>query len=122
VARRARHGIPLDREHVLRHDEIKASKACPGRIDVPAIISGAREWRAATTAPVAPLPPLVLAPRVLWSDYPAKASGGNGWIVATRVTSDTDWHFVPLAEIVRAFGVGVKARTPISQMKAEPGV
>lgn len=36
-------GVPLDRSHVIRHEEIEASKTCPGRISVEKIIQLARK-------------------------------------------------------------------------------
>lgn len=32
------HGIPLDRRHVIGHREIRADKACPGKIDVDEVV------------------------------------------------------------------------------------
>lgn len=38
-----RWAIPLDRTHIIRHNEIEASKTCPGRISVEKIIQLARK-------------------------------------------------------------------------------
>lgn len=40
-----RHGIPLDRTHIVGHREIYALKSCPGRGDVDRIVRLAREIR-----------------------------------------------------------------------------
>ena len=37
----ARHGIPIDRTHVVGHHEIFAPKTCPGAIDVDALVAEA---------------------------------------------------------------------------------
>lgn len=33
-----RHGIPLDRDHIIGHKEIRASKSCPGTISVDKLV------------------------------------------------------------------------------------
>lgn len=35
--------IPIDRTHIIRHEEIEASKTCPGRISVETIIQQSRK-------------------------------------------------------------------------------
>lgn len=42
----AEHGIPLDRRHVIGHREIRADKACPGRIDVDELVELAADTEA----------------------------------------------------------------------------
>lgn len=32
------HGIPLDREHIIGHREIRSDKTCPGKIDVDEVV------------------------------------------------------------------------------------
>jgi N-acetyl-anhydromuramyl-L-alanine amidase AmpD len=34
----ARHGIPIDREHIIGHHEIRATKRCPGAISVDRLV------------------------------------------------------------------------------------
>lgn len=44
-------GIPLDREHVIAHHEIRASKTCPGKgVDIDALIALAIQKQAANDA------------------------------------------------------------------------
>ena len=44
--------IPLDRDHVIMHREIRASKTCPGSVDMDRLL------REASAAPVQPAPPV----------------------------------------------------------------
>lgn len=37
-----RHGIPIDRAHILRHHEIRAAKTCPDAIDVDLLVAQVR--------------------------------------------------------------------------------
>lgn len=48
-----KHGIVIDRDHVIGHKEIYAAKTCPGKIDVDALV---RELQAAP----APVPPPIM--------------------------------------------------------------
>jgi hypothetical protein len=43
------HGIPLDRAHVLRHDEISAWRADPGTLNVDLLVSDAKEYQEGLT-------------------------------------------------------------------------
>jgi len=43
--------VPLDRDHVIMHREIRASKTCPGSVDMDRLI------REASSAPDSPVPP-----------------------------------------------------------------
>lgn len=96
-----RHGIPLDRKHVIRHHEIFAGKTCPGAVNVDAVLALAR-----TESPTIRPP----APRIVWSEY------SKDWLLVTRYVSDTDWSFVPVSTIKG----GIKASAPLSAMPDAP--
>jgi hypothetical protein len=40
-----KHGVPLDRTHVIAHREIRASKTCPGKLPVDMIVAAAAAGR-----------------------------------------------------------------------------
>jgi N-acetylmuramoyl-L-alanine amidase len=44
-----RHGIPVDRAHILRHHEIRAAKTCPDAIDVDLLVAQVR-WATMASA------------------------------------------------------------------------
>lgn len=99
-----RRGIPINRRHFLRHNEIRADKACPGGIDVDRLVRAI----AAASGVAAPLPSV--APRVVWSDY------FKDWLVVASVRSDTEWEFL-LASDLPQNPARLRAQTPLSQMK-----
>lgn len=42
----ARWGIPVDRQHIIRHSDIRADKSCPGhKVDLERLIAMARQVR-----------------------------------------------------------------------------
>jgi N-acetylmuramoyl-L-alanine amidase len=92
-----RHGIPLDRKHVIRHHEIYAGKTCPGAVNVEKVLVVANG--AAKVTRRAP-------PIIVWSDY------AGDWLLVTRHVSDTDWTYQPVSLI----SGGIKATTPLSHM------
>lgn len=97
-AKTAEHGIPLDREHVLRHQEIKATKTCPGVISVDKTVAMARALGSAG------------APRVgdkRWSPFLGE------YVYVTAYISDTDWEFLPEGELKK---LGRPAQSPFSEM------
>lgn len=75
-----RRGIPLDREHVLGHREIRADKECPGLIDPADVIALAK------TAPNGSGAPQIGERR--WSPYLRE------YIYLTGYVSDLEWKFV----------------------------
>lgn len=98
----ARYEIPLDREHIIGHREIRADKLCPGAIDVDLLLSLAQEK------------PLEGAPKPgerRWSRFYGEA------VVLTKYIRDDDWYFLRESELK---GVGHRAETPWSQMPTEP--
>lgn len=48
-----RHGIPLDREHVVKHSEVKKSTSCCGTLDIDRIVREAQAVRTARTSVIA---------------------------------------------------------------------
>lgn len=97
-----RHRLKLDRYRVIGHHEIFRAKTCPGKIDVSRLLADA--LAGAIGSPY---------PRAVWSDY------FKDYLIVTRYNSDRDWYFVPLASF--SAGGGVKANTPLSEMKMHPG-
>lgn len=95
-----RHGIPLDRRHVLRHQEIRADKTCPGRISVDELL------RIAKPPAVVPRP----GARV-WSGFFGE------YLILTRYVNETEWYFVRESHLRM---IGTPAGTPWSQMPLEP--
>lgn len=105
---RRRPAVQLDRRHIVGHHEVYAKKTCPGAIDVDALVKAvAVGW----TPVVAKLAPTVrpAAPIVVWSDYL------DDWLVVVRVTSDTDWSFLP-AKTLGTEQAPISAAAPLSQM------
>lgn len=102
--------IQIDRRHIIGHHEVYALKSCPGAIDVNRLVTDA----AVAVAPPAPSSSLPRTPgeppRVVWSDY------FGDFLIVTKVTSDTDWEFVPFKKLPR----GTKAQTPLSAMRGRP--
>lgn len=119
-----RRPVPVNRRHIFRHQEVKAAKTCPGVIsvdrlvaDVAALMVGAAPITAApppvtTRAPVADDP--ATRPRVVWSDY------FGGYLVVTRVVSDTEWYFTPLAAITSTLSEK-RSEVALSIMPTGPG-
>lgn len=95
-----RHGIPLDRRHVIGHREIRADKTCPGRLDLDEIL------RLALPPEVVPRPG---ARR--WSRYFGE------YLVLTRFVSDREWFFLPESQLKRQ---GIPATVRWSDMPREP--
>lgn len=92
-----RHGFPLTRKHVIRHNEIFARKTCPGLINVDAVLDLALQEELPLRPP---------APRLVWSN------SAQSWLVVTQYISDTDWRY----HSVKNLPPGIKAITPLSQM------
>lgn len=109
----------VDRDHIIGHHEIKASKSCPGAISVDRIVRDLRALADGGAPDTPDTPPPVLAPRVVWSPYFAKQHGGVGWLVVTRVASNDEWYFVPLVAVVQGLQE-TRAATPLSQMPSGP--
>lgn len=99
-----RHQIPLDRTHVIGHREIRASKPCPGRIDVDEVVRLA-QGEVARFEQGAPRP----GDR-RWSEY----LGEN--IVLTSYTDDRHWKFLRESLIGR---FGATGTVPWSEMPPE---
>lgn len=97
----SRRGIPLNRQHVLRHSEIFAGKSCPGKIDVDKLVS-----QAASEAH--PKSPDQIPPRVVWSNFFGE------YLIAVRVVSDREWYFIRSSDVARL--PVMKAQTPLSEM------
>lgn len=108
-----RHGIPIDRDHILRHHEIRFGKTCPGAIDVELLVAQAK-WAEVTGAPPtalstdAPRPMAVYSPQM------------GDWLVVTRYVNDAEWYYVPLKSIQARYGAGFQATTPLSHMPLRP--
>lgn len=93
-----RHGIPLDRRHVILHREIRADKTCPGQLPVEEIIAGAAALGSGGS-------PVVGERR--WSPFFGE------WVILTSYQSDDDWYFIRESELR---GQGRRARTRWSDM------
>lgn len=85
----ARYSIPIDAKHIIPHRAIRASKTCPGKIDVLELITLAR----GAAAPALSAKSMVGARR--WSEY----LGTN--IVVTRWASDSDWSFLRESDLAQ---------------------
>lgn len=96
----ARYSIPIDAKHIIPHRAIRASKTCPGKIDVLELITLAR----GAAAPALSAKSMVGARR--WSEY----LGTN--IVVTRFSADDDWSFIREADLAR---LGHKATSSFSE-------
>ncbi len=94
-----RRGIPVDREHIFGHREVKASKTCPGKIDVDRIVADL----ALIVVRPADYPRLVYSPQL--GDY----------LVVTKYIDNDTWYFVPVSQITG----GQRAGTPLSAMPTE---
>ena len=90
--------IPLDRRHILRHNEIFADKTCPGAIDVDRLLAVAKAQQITQQR----------EPQVVYSGY------FEDYLIVTKVRSDTDWEFIPFKQLQTL--TGLKAQTPLSQM------
>jgi N-acetyl-anhydromuramyl-L-alanine amidase AmpD len=97
--------ITLDREHILGHHEIRASKTCPGKIDVDRLV---RELNLQPGPIVAPD-----VPRVKWSPFL------KDYVVVTKYVTDQEWYFTPLSQVQ---GVAVRAGSRLSDLPDHPGV
>lgn len=116
---RTRHPVPLDRQHVIAHHEVKASKTCPGAIDVDRIVadviaSGTGGGTVAVTLPATP----AAIPDVVYSKL-------LGALIPVTVTSDTVWTFARVSDIRDALKAGrafttMEAGTPLSDMPRTP--
>jgi N-acetylmuramoyl-L-alanine amidase len=95
--------IPVDRDHIVGHHEIRASKTCPGGISVDRLV---REMLGTHGAP----PAHPAAPKLVWSDY------HTDWLIVVREISDTEWYFVPLKTLRAKNAPTQRADTPLSQM------
>jgi hypothetical protein len=89
---RRRPKIRPDRRHIIGHHEIRANKACPGAISVDRFVRELRASMGLDGAAAQPAPMLEERPEVLWSP-------SLGWIITTRVVSDTEWHFVKASDL-----------------------
>lgn len=77
--------IPLDREHIIRHNEIRADKSCPAQIDVNKIIDLALKKKLAPITPEKPVELSILQElqrqlSILWdliNRYKARSLGTN---------------------------------------------
>lgn len=101
--------IKFTQRHIFGHHSIRANKDCPGAINVPKLIAAAQ-------AAYGPAAPTVDYPRAVWSAYFQKTTG-DGWLIVTKRVTDSDWEFVPLANL-RA--IPLRAETPLSQMPLRP--
>lgn len=96
----SRWDIPINRTHIVGHNEIRADKVCPGKIDVDEIVRIA-----------------------LASTLPAPKPGDRRWspflrryIILTRYVSDTDWSFISERELGR---LGDVASAPWSALPTD---
>jgi hypothetical protein len=114
IARRPK--IKPTRRHIIRHDEIRDDKACPGKIDVDAIVE-AVNLRLGQRPPIPGIHPVkvnrVHPPVMVWSDF----FGGGDWLIVTKVVSDEEWYFVRYSQLKSGGMVApVRAQTPLSEM------
>lgn len=93
-----RHGIPIDRTHIVGHHEVYSLKSCPGKIDVGTLV---RQCALDSH----PGSPDIAIPRIVWSQFL------NDYLVVTKRASDAEWYYVPM----KALGPGTKAGAPLSQ-------
>lgn len=94
-----RHPVPLDREHILGHHEIKASKTCPGAISVDRLVAELAER--AAPAPVS-LPNAVVSPTL-------------GLLIPMSADDDAHWQYTTVAEIRASNARRFTAGAPLSQ-------
>lgn len=103
-----RHQIPLDRRHVIGHREIRASKPCPGKIDVDEVVRLAKGVGAAGPDAAAQHRPRPGDRR--WSDFLGEH------VVLTRYGGDSEWFYVRESLLSK---MGARATVPWSEMPAE---
>jgi hypothetical protein len=91
-----RHGIPIDRTHIIGHHEIKASKTCPGAIDVTRLVADVQRHVGGGAPIVEPPAPVHIdnAP-----DIVPVYSQMLGWIIPVTITDDTHWTFASVADV-----------------------
>jgi hypothetical protein len=99
-----RHGIPVNRLHIVGHHEIFAPKTCPGAIDVDGLVTEAASGVAAAEASAR-----VDYPRIVYSSHL------GDYLVVTKYVSDDEWYFVPLKTFAR-FADVTRAGTRLSRM------
>ncbi len=100
-----KHGITVDRTHIVGHHEIFSGKTCPGAISVDLLVDGvvARRALPAVVVPVRPPPP-----QVVFSNYFGE------WLVAINVVSDGNWQFVRTSQLGP---IASRATAPLSKME-----
>jgi hypothetical protein len=96
-----RRSFPINRYHVVGHNEIRADKQCPGDINVDLLVK-----QAASDAH--PKSPFMIPPRVVWSDFFGE------YLIVMKEVSDKEWYFIRMSQI--ADEVLTKAVTPLSRM------
>lgn len=101
----ARRKIPIDRDHVFGHHEVRADKTCPGAISVDRIVT---DLAAMATLTVVAEPTY---PRLVWSRYE------NDYLVVTNYIDDSQWDYLGVKELAKR---GHRATTPLSQMPLSP--
>lgn len=105
-----RRGIPLDRDHIIGHREVKASKTCPGQISVDRIVS---DLASHVPSPTPIVPPSEGHPRVVWSNVL------SDYVFVVRYVSDTEWYYRTLKSLDNADAK--RAGAPLSEMPLHPG-
>lgn len=104
-----RRAIPVDRDHIIAHREVKASKTCPGAIDVDRIVYDVAELlRTDATNDQRPAD----RPRVVWSNVL------NDYLAVVRYVSDAEWYYAQFSQLETIRGQ--RATTPLSQMPLGP--
>lgn len=94
--------LKLTKDHVVPHNWIRASKACPGRISVTELLTIANG--ATTPEPFVPL---------VWSH------AVGDYLAVVRVVSDTEWYYAPLKPLLTSAREN-RAVTPLSAMPRHP--
>lgn len=100
-----KHGIPLDKTHVIPHRAIRADKSCPGRIQVPALLSLAQGAAKAGPKPTD-------APRPGDRRFSAFLDQN---VILTRFVSDDEWFYLPESQLRE---MGQRASSPWSAFPA----
>lgn len=99
---RAHPAIKVNRRHIIGHREVFSLKTCPGEIDVGRLVGEVARAEAGVSE----------KPRLVYSRHL------QDWLIVTKVTSDTDWEFVPFKRLTQIGGI--RAATSLSQMPSRP--
>ncbi len=108
-----RRSIPIDRDHIIGHHEVKALKTCPGAISVDRIVMDLMALQSGL--PTQPSPSAITnVGRVVWSNVL------KDFVVVVRYESDTKWWYRTLKSLDNADAK--LAGSPLSAMPTAPGV